>query len=354
MNLYDVEECRCIIIPRNNNEANAAVQRYIIDKDIHVLGLDCEWKTRHARCPVALIQIATEKHVLLFQVCRFENKSILPRQLAKILRDRSIVKVGVNIQEDIRRIRLKFGESVLGWVDLRCFAIENMLLGENLLLQLEAYESKQIKKLSSAVDVKAKRVNFMPKLGLETLVRNCLGKALPKSFASQVLGEWEASELTQELKLYAAADAASSLDIFYALDIQIGPTSKTSNDFHSWLSVLEKPYNHKQIRLSCLDLIFEIAPSWIQPILPDYYGRSYSKRSNIALECTLEEKLVEVLSTVSEKDVTSGEDDTFVEEGMFLSIRQLFELVIGTCHMMVLAYIFILIVVGTITLKLMF
>ena len=33
MNLYDVEECRCIIIPRNNIEANAAVQRYIIDKE---------------------------------------------------------------------------------------------------------------------------------------------------------------------------------------------------------------------------------------------------------------------------------------------------------------------------------
>ena len=348
MNLYDVEECRCIIIPRNDNEANAAVQRYIIDKDVYVLGLDCEWKTRHARCPVALIQIATEKHVLLFQVCRFENKSILPRQLATLLQDRSIVKVGVNIQEDIRRIRLKFGESVLGWVDLRCFAIENMLLGENLLMQLEEYELKQIKKLTSSVDVKAKRANFMPKLGLETLVGSCLGKALPKSFASQVLGEWEASELTQELKLYAAADAASSLDIFYALDIQIGHASKTSNDFQSWLSVLEKPYNHKQIRLSCLDLISQKAPSWIQAILPDYYGRSYSKRSNFSLECTLEEKLVEVPSTATEKD------NTLVEEEMFLYIRQLFEFVTSTFHMMVLAYIFILIVVGTITLKLIF
>jgi hypothetical protein len=93
---------------------------------------------------------------------------------------------------------------------------------------------------------------------------------LPKAFDEQVLGKWEDDQLNQNLKQYAAADAAASLDVFYELRSKIG--------HKSWYSVIQKHYDHKNIRLDCLDMIADIAPDRIQSILPSYYGRSFGKR----------------------------------------------------------------------------
>ena len=61
-------------------------------------------------------------------------------KLAEILMDRNIVKVGVNIEEDARRINRQFLISVGAWLDLRCFGIKYSLLGECLLQQLRDHE----------------------------------------------------------------------------------------------------------------------------------------------------------------------------------------------------------------------
>ena len=334
-----MEESRSIVIPRNESEANSSVQRLIIDKGTTTVGLDCEWRPGQMSCAVALIQVAAKDHVILFQVCRFENENTLPRKLADILQHRGVIKVGVNIEEDVRRIRLQFQEPVLAWLDLRCFAIQNQMLGENLLKQLEDYESKLNKETLPPAEIKAKRTNFMPKLGLETLVGNCLSRALPKSFTARVLGTWDASQLTRELKLYAAADAAASLDVFHALASQIAADQNldTTEEF-SWSTVLEKPYEHKKIRLSCLEMVVEVAPSRILAILPEYFGRSYNKRSNkVPLEYSsaLQDEIHANESTCGTEEKTEG----IVERGLFHYIKRLFELLFTFGLVMIVASI---------------
>ena len=289
MNLYEVEESRAIIIPRDVTEANSAVKKYIIDKDTPVIGLDCEWKSRFASCPVALIQVATEEKSILFQICRFENKRRLPKLLSSILLDERIAKVGVGIEEDVRRILLQFLIPVRGWLDLRCLAVSKEFFPSLLVQQFQNFELKlsQDAPMSDSI-LKGKRSSFMPKLGLERLVADILHRSLPKLFKIQVLGNWEAFELPQDMKDYAAADAAASLDIFLGLDearhctlvntdYNLRLLSVPSNDF-SWRLVIEMPYIDGDVRQSCLDIISQnVLPQW-RPILADHYKRSPSKK----------------------------------------------------------------------------
>ena len=269
MDSYDVLNSRFrIIVPEDEIRMNAAVIRFIKRSFVREIGLDCEWQNDG---PVSLIQIATEYFVILFQVCRFINRRVLPRELASILKDDYYVKVGVNIEEDARRIKHRFDTSVRGWIDLRCYAIGNDLLAEYLLEQLENYESLHCTNNTSPSSVREKRLNFMPKLGLDALVGACLGKSLKGTSQNrfiQVYGNWNSWVLSDEDKVYAAADAASSLDVFHAL--QRGTRSVilvTKWDF------IETPYDHKRMRIDCLGLISSIAPPYIQSILPHYYDR---------------------------------------------------------------------------------
>ena len=190
MVLYDVTKGRQIIVPKNNREANSAVQQFVTNEtsfNVQYLGLDCEWvSTRSSDYHVAVIQIATRKHVILFQTCRFEIEDILPTLLSNVLKNKDYIKVGVNIEEDVRRIRLQFGDTVRNWMDLRCIAVQQRFgLGKQFLEEFKDFEGKLVK-LNSAADVKTKRGSFMPKLGLETLVDFFLKKTLPKSKYLQV------------------------------------------------------------------------------------------------------------------------------------------------------------------------
>jgi hypothetical protein len=174
MTLFDVEANRRIVAPMTETDADCFIQKYIVDDNVTLVGLDCEWKTRWAKYDVAVIQIVTDNLVFLFQTSRFRNESRLPLKLAEILMDRNIVKVGVNIEEDAWRINRQFLISVGPWLDLRCFGIKYSLLGECLLQQLQDHELLLLgKKESSTADKKSKRTSFMPKLGLETLVAMC-------------------------------------------------------------------------------------------------------------------------------------------------------------------------------------
>ena len=300
MVFYDVEKKRRIIVPINTSEVNSAVQSYIINRNVRFLGLDCEWVST-GKC-VALIQIATEEHVILIQAWRFQFS--LPERLSDVLKDKRVVKVGVNIEEDVRRIEDQFiFENVTSWLDLRCLAIRDRFsLSEPIIQQFKNFEANLVN-VESETEVKAKRGSFMPKLGLAALVEHFLRLTLPKSKSVQVWGDWEAVYLSRELKLYAAADAAASLDVCLQLksaDIdylirrikakemlfKYPPYYQHPDDF-TWESLLEKPCNQHNIRLECLDRIAKLAPEMWQ-ILPDYHGRSNSRNVQVTNECSKE------------------------------------------------------------------
>ena len=94
--------------------------------DTSFIGLDCEWQS-HKKTGVALIQVSCGSHCILYQLSKAED--VIPSNLKEILEDRKILKFGVDIQEDARR--LKFcGIHVSGFVDLRNLARRCLPKGE--------------------------------------------------------------------------------------------------------------------------------------------------------------------------------------------------------------------------------
>jgi hypothetical protein len=87
---------------------------------LNFLGLDCEWVNQKgiASHPVALLQIATPLNdCFLIRLCKMRGP--LPLSLTEILEDRNILKFGVGIQDDAKKLNLMYGLNVNGCVDLR-------------------------------------------------------------------------------------------------------------------------------------------------------------------------------------------------------------------------------------------
>ena len=93
------------------------------DNIVNFIGFDCEWVSRdngvetstHVNSPVALLQIATPSECILVQV---SNLKSIPDMLKNVLENKHILKFGVGIDEDCKRLRM-FGIQVCGTVDLR-------------------------------------------------------------------------------------------------------------------------------------------------------------------------------------------------------------------------------------------
>ena len=312
---YHVEETRTIIIPRNDKEANLALQWYVIDGEHSVIGLDCKWETKGVY-DVAVIQISTAEHVILFQVCRFETEYWLPDQLSSILLNDGIVKVGVDIEEVVVRIRRQFQISVKSWLDLRCLAVGKESFSPLLIQQLQYFEYCLEEAALSDPELKVKRSGFMPKLSLQQLVEDILHRRLIKQSESEV--DWEIFQLSQSMKTYAAADVAASLDVFLGLDEErhrnlrdsdysLECLSESSNDV-TWRSVIEKPFHQKEVRQTCLDMLAEHIIPTQQSILTDYYGRS-SRRKIEPSNKPLSPVPQDTTKTVS-RDTNTGSRDT--------------------------------------------
>ena len=87
---------------------------------LNFLGMDCEWVNKKGctNTPVALLQIATPlSDCFLVRLCKMDGQ--LPQTVREILEDKSILKFGVGIKEDAKRLTGMFGVQVMGCVDLR-------------------------------------------------------------------------------------------------------------------------------------------------------------------------------------------------------------------------------------------
>ena len=87
---------------------------------LNFLGMDCEWvnKKGQTNTPVALLQIATPlSDCFLIRLCKMDGH--LPQSVREILEDKNILKFGVGIKDDAKRLSGMFGIDVLGCVDLR-------------------------------------------------------------------------------------------------------------------------------------------------------------------------------------------------------------------------------------------
>lgn len=76
-----------------------------------MLGLDCEWVTvRSNTHRVALLQMAGNSELcVLIRLCRMQ----IPREVRKILADPNIIKFGVAILDDAKRLNSDYGIKVI-------------------------------------------------------------------------------------------------------------------------------------------------------------------------------------------------------------------------------------------------
>lgn len=82
-------------------------------------GFDVEWKPTFVKgqpqSPIALLQLAKEDQILLIQLSAMNE---FPERLREILEDPHIIKAGVGIMEDAKKLWRDHGVSLLGAVEL--------------------------------------------------------------------------------------------------------------------------------------------------------------------------------------------------------------------------------------------
>lgn len=145
-----------------------------------VLGFDTETKPsfkKGPQPPPSLLQLASGKEAWIFRLARLS----LPPELAELLADPKITKVGVAVHDDIRTLR-----------------------------ELHDFEPAAFADLG-----KISRELGLPTNGLRTLAANLLGMRISKSVR---LSNWAAEDLTQAQIHYAAADAWVSRELYLKMD----------------------------------------------------------------------------------------------------------------------------------------
>ncbi len=144
------------------------------------LGFDTETKPvfkKGITHKIALIQLSAETDAYLFRV----NKIGIPQALINIFQNESILKIGADINFDIRGLKKIRPFSPVNFIDIQ------------LLAKAAGIENLSLRKLTAIV----------------------LGKRLSKR---QQLSNWERNELTAGQQHYAATDAYICLQIFNALN----------------------------------------------------------------------------------------------------------------------------------------
>lgn len=148
-------------------------------QESEILGFDTETRPsfrKGRKNKVSLIQLANEELACLIRI----NKVGIPPELADLLANPGIIKAGVAVHDDIRFLKRVKGFNPSGFIDLQNFVRDYGI------------QSSGLKKLSAIV----------------------LGFRISKR---QQVTDWEAEQLTDAQRIYAATDAWVCHQIFKKL-----------------------------------------------------------------------------------------------------------------------------------------
>jgi ribonuclease D len=176
-------EGEVIVIDRPEQVAAAAA--YL--NQFSILGVDTEARPsfkRGVHYPTALVQISTQERCYLFRLTHVG----LPVEIAQILANPAICKVGLAFKDDINGLRRRRDFKPANCIDLQSIVCKYGIM----------------------------------ELGLQKLFAIIFGKKISKA---QQLTNWENSHLTAEQARYASTDAWATLSIYLALQ-QVKPLSK--------------------------------------------------------------------------------------------------------------------------------
>ncbi|KAK4616420.1 Werner syndrome ATP-dependent helicase [Fulvia fulva] len=166
----------------------------------NVLGFDLEWepqtsiKTGHIKRNVSLIQIAAEDKIALFQIALFKGdtaEELMPPTLKAILESADVVKAGVNVVGDARRVRELLNIDMKG-----VFELSHMY-------RVVKYSEQERKNVSFKL------------VSLASQVQDIL--MLPLKKDDNRVSAWSRELNTQQTD-YAASDAYAGFRLYHKLD----------------------------------------------------------------------------------------------------------------------------------------
>ena len=155
----------------------AEAVNYLLQSEF--LGVDTETKpsfTRGVRHKISLVQISNLDHCVLFRL----NKIGFPKELADLLADEKVMKVGLALRDDFAGLNRLHRFKPANHIDIQSIAKEYGIL----------------------------------ELGLQKVFAIVFGRKISKS---QQLTNWESPILTEQQQRYAATDAWASLLIYMQL-----------------------------------------------------------------------------------------------------------------------------------------
>ncbi|KIM48368.1 hypothetical protein M413DRAFT_440097 [Hebeloma cylindrosporum] len=176
---------------RNHDEANKELSK--LGAGPQALGFDLEWKPTYLKGagenPVALVQLANSDTTFLLQISAMRE---FPSKLTEVLANPLIVKTGVAIQSDARKLYIDFGKDMYNCVDLSLLArtVDN-----------DRWEGK-----------------YNSSLGLARLIEIYEYRLLPKDKITR--SNWEANLNPKQVE-YASNDAHAGYILYRKLESMI-------------------------------------------------------------------------------------------------------------------------------------
>ncbi|EJD04292.1 ribonuclease H-like protein [Fomitiporia mediterranea MF3/22] len=199
-----------VIYIRDHEQANRELARVFYSsshsESARIAGMDVEWRTAAGLPdrPIALVQLATRKTILLLQICAMEA---FPKMLIDILDDETILKAGVGIlgectwQSSFHLSELIFRDSGDAQRLYRDHAVT-------------VRSCVELSYLARCVDHDRWPGDLTNHIGIARLVYVYKGLLLSKG--RMKMTNWE-EQLTEEQKLYAANDAHAGMAICTSL-----------------------------------------------------------------------------------------------------------------------------------------
>ncbi|KAG0341383.1 hypothetical protein BG000_009296 [Podila horticola] len=197
---YQTNDAREVLYTRDEDEAN----KWLSDIKTNLLAFDAEWKPYNIVGPgmyeqgkMSLIQLGDDRTVYLFHI--FHMKAF-PAELGRILRDKQVIKVGINIRADGTKLFKDWGVACASMVELGSLCIQVLDDLNNL---------RQVRSMDS-------------------LARELLGHAVEKTDLTR-MGNWERKELSSRQIAYAANDVYVTYEVaekIKSLQNKTGPARK--------------------------------------------------------------------------------------------------------------------------------
>eukprot|EP01084_Bolivina_argentea_P265191 449414_1 len=159
----------------------------------YILGLDCEWVGKHK---VSLLQLGHSKLILLIRIHKLKT---IPIELIGVMNDTKILKTGVGIYQDVKKLRNDYSINVNGVVDIN--NILPLITNFNELLN-NYYQNTPTIYTNGEI------------FGLNRLSQIMFGEKMKYKHKIITISNWEINSLTPQQISYAADDAIIGWKLF--------------------------------------------------------------------------------------------------------------------------------------------